>query len=69
MPFIILECAQCNYELNRSVEMTSEEINKNWSLMCISSALVAGQCPNGCPSTFSDCNINTTIYRTDKRKN
>ena len=53
----ILRCKDCGIELNRAEHVPEEEKSR----VVISSALVAGPCPNGCRSTFSDCNINTTL--------
>ena len=52
---VLILCGDCGGRLNESVEMTLEEIRKNWSMMVIGSALNAGKCSNAqCRSTFSD---------------
>lgn len=52
-----LRCADCRTVLN-----TAEHVPEDKRLHVITSApLVAGSCPNGCRSTFSDCNANTTL--------
>lgn len=52
-----LLCHDCKALLNEAHNVpTSEKV-----LVITTSALVAGRCPNGCRSTFSDCNINTDI--------
>lgn len=52
---IVVECADCKAELNRSRPLTK----KDYTLAVLSGPLVTKPCPNGCRSTFSDCNLNT----------
>lgn len=53
----LLTCRDCGQELNRA-----ESVPQNSkAAVNVTSAHVAGQCPNGCRSTFSDFNINTEI--------
>ena len=54
-------CGDCGTEMNSTVEMTAEEIRKDWTRLVMSSGFNAGKCPNGCRSTFSDLNINTDL--------
>jgi hypothetical protein len=54
---LILRCADCGQELNRTPPLTREEANT----ARVFSAMAAGRCPNGCRSTFSDLNINTRV--------
>lgn len=65
MKQVVLRCADCGHELNRTIAMTEQDIKRNWARLCIGSGLVAGKCPNGCSSTFSDCNINTKMTEED----
>lgn len=58
---ILLKCAGCGIELNRSKVMTGKEIYKSWTSIVITSGFNAGSCSNGCRSTFSDLNINTKL--------
>lgn len=53
----VLTCADCGSELNRAEHVPEHARSR----VAISSALVAGWCPKGCRSTFSDCNINTNL--------
>ena len=64
-----LRCKDCGHELNSTSEMTGAQINANWATLAIGSALVAGKCPKGCRSTFSDCNINTEMVITPVEAN
>ena len=52
---IVVECKDCGKELNRSRPITAEQ----YTGAVLSGPLVTGPCPNGCRSTFSDCNLNT----------
>lgn len=54
---LILKCADCGAELNRTPALTQEDA----AHARIFSAFAGGKCPKGCRSTFSDLNINTTI--------
>ena len=58
---VALRCADCGDELNRSHKMTGEELHRAWITMAINSGFNAGQCKNGCRSTWSDLNINTSM--------
>jgi len=53
---LVLRCKDCGSELNRSYPLAEIEL----SAARVSSAFAAGPCPNGCRSTFSDLNLNTT---------
>lgn len=52
-----LLCADCGEVLNTARHVPEHDKSK----VTIASALVAGQCPKGCRSTWSDCNINTEL--------
>lgn len=52
---LVVECADCGKELNRSVPITKSE----YTHAVLSGPLCTGPCPSGCRSTFSDMNINT----------
>ena len=53
----VLRCRDCNHILN-----TAENVpDKDKIRVILSSPLVTGPCPNGCRSTASDCNANTTL--------
>jgi hypothetical protein len=54
----IIRCADCGAELNRTVLIDEPEKGN----LAFGSAFAAGKCPNGCRSTFSDLNINTTLH-------
>lgn len=54
---LVLRCADCGQELNRTRPLTPDEA----AFARVNSAMVAGRCPKGCRSTFSDLNINTRI--------
>ncbi len=56
-----LVCADCGGQLNVTSELSKQELREAWTHLCFSSGLVAGKCPKGCRSTFSDCNINTRL--------
>jgi len=56
-----VKCTDCGHVLNSTVVMTGEELSNHWSRLVMSSPLVTGGCPEGCRSTFSDCNINTDM--------
>lgn len=53
-------CAEeeCGAELNRTLVMTGSEMFKKWTHLVLSQPLVTKPCPNGCRSTWNDCNIN-----------
>jgi len=53
----ILRCGDCGAELNRAEHVPEDKKSK----VGIASAFAAGDCPNGCRSTFSDLNINTRL--------
>ena len=57
MKILILKCADCGTELNRTVPLANDEVYK----AKINSAFAGRQCPNGCRFTFKDLNINTRI--------
>ena len=57
MKILILRCADCGAELNRTKPVTANEADR----ARIHSAFAAGRCPHGCRSTFTDLNINTRI--------
>jgi hypothetical protein len=59
----ILKCHDCGGELNRAQHVPENQKG----LVAVSSALVAGRCPKGCRSTFSDCNINTDLEWEEER--
>ena len=59
----ILKCKDCGAELNRAEHVPEGEKTR----IAIAAPLVAGSCPNGCRSTFSDCNLNTTIEWVEER--
>lgn len=52
-----LKCADCGEVLNTSAPMLEGDKFK----ASIAAPLVAGKCPKGCRSTFSDCNLNIVI--------
>lgn len=56
---VFLLCADCDQKLNETVELTANEIYKDWGRITMGAGFNAGNCPNGCRSTFSDLNINT----------
>lgn len=58
----VLTCHDCGHELNRAVGVPENERTQ----VAISSPLVAGRCPNGCRSTFSDCNLNYDLTWTEE---
>ena len=53
---LVLECRDCGKELNRSMPITK----KQYTRATLAGPLTTGPCPNGCRSTFSDLNMNTT---------
>ena len=54
---LILECADCGHELNRTDPLTKYDAY----IASMNARFNAGKCPNGCRSTFSDLNLNTKI--------
>jgi hypothetical protein len=52
-----LLCSDCKAVLNTAEDVPGDQRGH----VAVSSALMAGKCPNGCRSTFSDCNINTEL--------
>jgi len=52
---IVVKCADCGAELNRSRPLTKD----NYTQAVILGPIMTPACPNGCRSTFSDCNLNT----------
>jgi len=52
---IVVKCSDCGAELNRSKPLTKKEYTTA-VLLC---PIMTERCPNGCRSTFSDCNLNT----------
>jgi hypothetical protein len=52
---IVVKCADCAAELARSNPLTKEQ----YTMAVLSAPLITKPCPNGCRSTWSDCNINT----------
>jgi hypothetical protein len=58
LKILVLKCNDCGAELNRTIPLAGEQLERARS---IGSVFAAGKCPNGCRSTFSDLNINTTI--------
>ena len=56
---VALLCRDCGRQLNETCAMTGDEVRREWLKLVTSAALMAGKCPNGCRSTWSDCNINT----------
>lgn len=54
---LIMRCADCGEELNRTGPLTQEQAARARIL----SAFAGGKCPKGCRSTFSNLNINTVI--------
>lgn len=65
-----LLCRDCGKKLNSTIPMSAEEMYADWTRLVFTAGFNAGKCPNGCRSTFSDLNINTSmpIYdvKTDK---
>lgn len=61
MKIAILTCTDCGTELNRSHPFKPEEEGT----IRLTSGLVAGKCPKGCRSTFSDLNLNTDLEIVD----
>jgi len=53
----ILSCSDCGQELNRAENVPDDEKHR----VGMGSPLVAGKCPKGCRSTFSDMNMNTEL--------
>jgi len=64
-----LVCADCGGQLNVTSEFSKKELREAWTHLCFSSGLVAGKCPKGCRSTFSDCNINTRLVVEGRSQN
>jgi hypothetical protein len=56
-----LLCGDCHSILNETREMTGKEIKTRWTMLVMGSGFVAGKCKEGCRSTFSDLNINTSL--------
>lgn len=54
-----LLCADCKQELNRTKPLSGKELHDNWLFIVMGSPLMNNQCPKGCRSTFTDCNMNT----------
>ena len=52
---IIVECADCGTELNRSVPLTARQ----YTMAVLTGPLNTRSCPKGCRPTFSDLNMNT----------
>lgn len=52
-----LTCADCGRVLNTAEHVPESAKSK----VALSSGLAAGECPNGCRSTFSDLNLNTKL--------
>ena len=50
--YVIL-CRGCGGELNRAVGVPEHEKGR----VVVTAPLMAGRCINGCPSTWSDCNL------------
>jgi hypothetical protein len=53
---IVVKCADCGVELNRSNPLTKAD----YTMAVLSAPICTGSCPNGCRATFADCNLNTT---------
>lgn len=60
-----LRCADCGAVLNETIPVSDADK----AICAITSGFVAGQCPNGCRSTFSDMNINTKLEWEEVRPN
>ena len=58
---VLLLCADCKAEMNRTRGMTGAEIKQHWLKLVMGSGFNAGKCKHGCRSTFSDLNINTDL--------
>ena len=54
---LVLSCADCEKELDRTDPLTKKQA----TMARVASGLNSVKCPNGCRSTFSDCNWNTRI--------
>lgn len=52
---LVLNCADCGAELNRSRVITARE----YTQAVLTGPLCTKPCPRGCRSTFSDMNMNT----------
>lgn len=50
----VVKCRDCDTELNRAIGVPEHAKGQ----VTISAPLVAGKCPEGCRSTWSDCNLN-----------
>ena len=57
---MLLLCGDCGKQLNETKEMTGKELYDGWTMLIMTSGFNAGTCPEGCRSTFSDLNINTS---------
>jgi hypothetical protein len=62
---VLLLCHDCRAQLNATVEMTAAQVYDDWTQLVMSSGFVSGKCKQGCRSTFSDLNINTTLQIVD----
>ena len=54
---LVLSCRDCEKELDRTEPLTEKQA----AMARVASGLNSAKCPNGCCSTFSDCNWNTRI--------
>ena len=52
----VLLCRGCGGELNRAVGVPESEQGR----VVVAAPIMAGRCKNGCPSTWSDCNLKWT---------
>lgn len=52
---IVVKCRDCGKELNRSKPLTRNE----YTIAVLLCPIMTGRCPNGCRSTYDDCNLNT----------
>lgn len=61
MKIAVLKCKDCGTVLNETKPFPPEKEG----LIRMGSPMMAGQCPKGCRSTFSDLNMNTTLEISD----
>jgi len=53
-------CATCGAAIDTSMPMTTQEYRRKSALIIMGSPIFGNiHCPNGCHSTYRDCNINT----------
>lgn len=61
-----MTCCDCDFQLNETIGMDYQEIQKNWTMIVMGSGFNAGRCPKCQSSTFSDLNIHTKLKIFDK---